>query len=134
MRGELTDDLGAYRVPEAHTDSIICLVGERFGMAGIAALLGLFAVFVGRILDVAGRTQEPFGRLVATGVAAMIAVQVTINVGMMVGLLPITGLALPLVSYGGSSLLANAVGIGLVLNIGLRRGYEVTGEPFAFAD
>ncbi len=134
LQGELTEDLGAYRVPEPHTDSIVCLVGEQLGLAGVAMLLGLFALLVGRILVVASKTQEPFGRLVATGVAAMIAVQVTINTGMMVGLLPITGLTLPLVSYGGSNLLANAIGLGLVLNIGLRPGYEISSEPFAFAD
>ena len=134
VQGELTDDLAVYRVPESHTDSIVTLVGERFGLAGIAPLLAVFAILVWRILVVAGKTQEPFGRLVATGVAAMIGVQVTINTGMMVGLLPITGLTLPFVSYGGSNLLANAIGIGLVLNIGMRPGYELTGEPFAFAD
>ena len=134
IRGELTDDVGAYRVPEAHTDSIVCLVGERFGIVGIGILLSLFAILTQRILTIAAATHEPFGRLVATGVAAMIAVQVTINIGMMVGLVPITGLTLPLVSYGGSNLLVNAIGLGLVLNIGLRPGYEVTGEPFVFAE
>lgn len=134
IQGELTEDLGAYRVPESHTDSILCLVGERFGLVGVGALLTLFVILIGRIVAVAVATQEPFGRLVATGVAAMIAVQVTINTGMLVGLLPITGLALPLVSYGGSNLLVNALGLGLVLNIGMRPGYEVTGDPFAFAD
>jgi rod shape determining protein RodA len=134
FRGPLTDDLGTYRVPEAHTDSIVCFVGERFGLAGVATLLMLFAILVWRILLVAGSTREPFGRLVATGVAAMIAVQVTINIGMMVGLLPITGLTLPLVSYGGSNLLVMAIGLGLVVNISLRPGYEMTANPFAFVE
>ena len=80
------------------------------------------------------RTREPFGRLAAIGIAALLATQVFINTAMLVGLLPITGLTLPLVSYGGSSLLANALALGLVLNIGLRPGYEVTNEPFRFAE
>ena len=66
------------------------------------------------------RRASPYGRLVAIGIAALLATQVTINLGMLVGLLPITGLALPLVSYGGSSLLANALALGLLLNVGLR--------------
>jgi rod shape determining protein RodA len=83
-------------------------------------------------LVIAQNTREPFGRLVAIGVAALIATQVVINTAMLLGLLPITGLALPMVSYGGSSLLANAIALGLVLNIGLRPGYEMTNEPFRF--
>ena len=95
-------------------------------------MLLLFVLLVWRALAIAEATREPFGRLVAIGIAALLAVQVLINAGMMVGLLPITGLALPLVSYGGSSLLANALALGLLLNIGLRPGYEVTREPFRF--
>jgi cell division protein FtsW (lipid II flippase) len=134
IRGELTDDAGVYRLPEAHTDSIACVIAERFGVVGFSVTLALFVILVWRVLMVAEATREPFGRLVATGVAAMIAVQVTINAGMMLGLLPITGLTLPLVSYGGSSLIVNAIGLGLVLNVGLRPGYEIASDPFAFAE
>jgi cell division protein FtsW (lipid II flippase) len=133
FQGELTEDLGAYRVPEGPTDSILCLVAERFGLVGLAGLLFLFSLLVWRILVVAAATHEPYGRLVATGVAAMIAVQVAINAGMMLGLLPITGLTLPLVSYGGSNLLVNAMGFGIVGNIAVRPGYELTGDPFSYA-
>jgi rod shape determining protein RodA len=120
-------------VPEPHTDSIAVVLGERLGLVGWAVMLGLFLLLAWRILAIAEQTREPFGRLVAIGIAALIAAQVVINTAMLVGLLPITGLALPLVSYGGSSLLANALALGLVLNIGLRPGYEVTNEPFRFA-
>ena len=82
--------------------------------------------------SVAAATREPFGRLVAVGVATLLAVQVLINTAMNVGLLPITGLSLPMVSYGGSGLLAHAIALGLLLNIGLRPGYEVTNEPFRY--
>ena len=104
------------------------------GLWGLALLLTLFVALVWRGLVVAQETREPFGRLVAIGIATLLAVQMLINTGMMFGLLPITGLALPLVSYGGSSLLANALAIGLLLNVGLRPGYEVTNEPFRFVE
>ena len=79
---------------------------------------------------IAAETREPFGRLLATGVTALLAVEVLINTGMNVGLLPVNGLSLPLVSYGGSGLVAHAMALGLLLNVGLRPGYEMTNEPF----
>jgi rod shape determining protein RodA len=132
--GEMTSDDSVYFVPEAHTDSIAVVLAERFGLVGWGAILALFALLAWRTQVIAEQTREPFGRLVATGIAALVGTQVLINMAMLVGLLPITGLALPLLSYGGSSLLANALALGLVLNIGLRPGYEVTNEPFRFAD
>jgi rod shape determining protein RodA len=132
--GEPTDDRSAYFVPEAHTDAIASVLGERLGLGGFGLLLGLFVALVWRGLAIAAATREPFGRLTAIGISTLLAVQMLINTGMMVGLLPITGLALPLVSYGGSSLLANALAVGILLNIGLRPGYELTNEPFQFAD
>jgi cell division protein FtsW (lipid II flippase) len=131
--GEATGDATQSWVPEPHTDSIAIVLGERFGLLGWCLLFGLFLGLAGCCLAVSQRTREPFGRLVAIGVAALLATQVLINTAMLVGLVPITGLALPLLSYGGSSLLANALALGLVLNIGLRPGYEVTNEPFRFA-
>ncbi len=131
--GSASDDASAYFVPEPHTDSIAVVLGERFGLIGFGLLLALFGLLAWRGLVVAEATREPFGRLAAIGIAALVGTQVVINAGMLVGLLPITGLALPLVSYGGSSLLANSLALGLVLNIGLRPGYEVTNEPFRFA-
>jgi cell division protein FtsW (lipid II flippase) len=70
--------------------------------------------------------------LLAVGIVALIATQVIINAGMTVGLMPVTGLTLPLVSYGGSSLLATCLALGLLLNVGMRPGYEMTAEPFRF--
>ena len=128
--GQPTDDPAVYRLPEAQSDFIFCVVGERFGLPGMALVLGLFALLVGRALAIAAETREPFGRLLAAGIAALLAVQVVIHTGMTVGLLPITGLSLPLVSHGGSGLVAYAVALGLLLNVGLRPGYEVANEPF----
>jgi cell division protein FtsW (lipid II flippase) len=132
VAGQPTDDPAAYRLPEARSDFVFCVLGERFGLAGLAVVLGLFGVLLWRGLAVAAATREPFGRLVAAGVVALLAVQVVINTAMTVGLLPITGLSLPLVSYGGSGLLAHGLALGLLLNIGLRPGYEVTKEPFRY--
>ena len=134
VHGELSEDRTAYYVPEAHTDSVFSIVGERLGVVGLAVVLVLYVLIIARLVALAQTTYEPFGRLVAVGVASMLGVQVIINTGMMVGVLPITGLALPLVSYGGSSFLATAVALGLVLNIAVRQGYEVSREPFQFAD
>jgi cell division protein FtsW (lipid II flippase) len=125
-------DATRFIVPAAATDSIICVVGERSGLAGIFLTLVVFTMLIWQCLCVSRRTQEPYGRLVAAGIAALIGVQVLINTGMMAGLLPITGLSLPLVSYGGSGLVAHALALGLVMNVGLRPGYEVAGEPFRF--
>ena len=134
LGGAAISDDSAYFVPEAHTDSVAVVLAERFGLIGWGTMLGLFAALAWRTQVIAEQTREPFGRLVASGIAALIGTQVLINTAMLVGLLPITGLALPLLSYGGSSLLANALALGLVLNIGLRPGYEVTNEPFRLAD
>ena len=132
VSGQAVDDPAVYRLPEARSDFIFCVVGERLGVPGMAAVLGLYALLVGRGLAVAAATREPFGRLVAVGLSAVIAVQVLINTGMTVGLLPVTGISLPLVSYGGSGLLAQGLLLGLLVNIALRPGYEITREPFRY--
>jgi len=130
--GEPVEDRSIYRVPEPATDSIVVVLGERYGLVSVGLLLLLYVALVWRGLVIAEATREPFGRLVATGIVSLFAVEVVINTAMMVGLLPVTGLSLPLVSYGGSGLLAHGLAIGLLLNIGLRPGYELTNEPFRF--
>ncbi|MEX0867034.1 MAG: FtsW/RodA/SpoVE family cell cycle protein [Pirellulales bacterium] len=117
-------------VPAAATDSIFVVLAARFGLLGVAVLLGLYFVLLQQMLSIALRTGEPFARLFVVGVAALLASQVVTNTAMMVGLLPITGLALPLVSYGGSGLVANGLAVGLVINIALRPHIGVRGEPF----
>lgn len=133
VAGPAVDDPAAYYLPEARSDFIFCVLGERFGLWGLALVLGLFGLLVAGACRVALQTAEPFARLAATGLAALFAMEVLVNTGMTVGLLPVTGLSLPLVSYGGSGLLVHALAIGLLVNIGLRPGYEVTREPFRFA-
>ena len=133
VTGQPTEDLGAYVLPEARSDFIFCVVGERFGLPGMGLVLALFVLLAWRGLAIAAETREPFGRLLAVGIVALFAVEALINTGMTVGLLPITGLSLPLVSHGGSGLVAHAAALGLLLNVGLRPGYEMANEPFRFA-
>ncbi len=108
-------------VPEQHTDFIFTVVGEELGFVGAVSVLGLFLLLLWRALRIAVTAKDPFGTLVATGVAAMIAIQVFVNVGMTIGIMPITGIPLPFISYGGSALIADFIGIGLLLNVHMRR-------------
>ncbi len=123
-------DHSEFTLPESRTDFIFCLIGERWGFTGCGLTLLLYVLLVARGLMIAHATREPFGRLLAVGIVTLLASQTIINTGMTCGLMPVTGITLPLASYGGSSLLMTAVGIGLLLNVGMRPGYEVTGEPF----
>ncbi len=132
VQGMAVSDPLAYHLPASRTDFVFCLIAERWGSAGVLAVLLLYLLLIGRGLMIAAATREPYGRLLAVGIVALLAAQVVVNTGMTVGLMPITGLTLPLVSYGGSSLLMTCVALGLLINVGLRPGYEVTAEPFRF--
>jgi rod shape determining protein RodA len=132
FEGVALDDPLAYHLPAGQTDFVFSLISERWGIAGSGAVLLCYLILISQGLRVAHRTREPFGRLICVGVTAMIASQAMINTGMTVGLMPITGLTLPLVSYGGSSLLATSIAIGLMINVALRPGYEIGTEPFRF--
>lgn len=122
-----------YHLPAARTDFVFCLVGERWGFTGCAVAMILYLTLFARGLMIAAATREPFGRLLAVGIVALLAAQTVINTGMTVGLMPITGMTLPLMSYGGSSLLATCIALGLLINVGMRPGYEIGPEPFRFA-
>ena len=104
-------------LPEPHTDFIFATLVERHGFAGGAVLLGLFALLVSRCLRAVSVAPSMFGRLICGGVAAMFTWQLLVNVGMTIGVMPITGVTLPLISYGGSSMIANLMAIGLVSNV-----------------
>lgn len=132
--GQAVNDSRAYHLPAGRTDFVFCLVGERFGLAGAVITLTLYAVLFACGLRIAASTTEPFGRLVAVGVVALLATQTAINTGMTVGLTPITGLTLPLMSYGGSSLLSTSICLGLLINVGVRPGYELRPDPFRFGE
>ncbi len=108
-------------LPEQHTDFIFSVIGEELGFVGGACVLLLFLILLWRIMVVASTSKDRFGTLIATGVSAMIGFHVLENVGMTLGVMPVTGIPLPFVSYGGSSLITNLVAIGLALNVGMRR-------------
>jgi len=108
-------------VPEQHTDFIFTVVGEEFGFVGAAFVLALFAILIWRAIRISYLSKDPFGTYVAAGVAAMFAIQMFVNVGMVIGIMPITGIPLPFVSYGGTATLANFIGVGLLLNVHMRR-------------
>jgi len=108
-------------VPEQHTDFIFTALGEEFGFVGAACMLALFAILMWRAIRIAYLSKDAFGTFVASGIAAMFAIQMFVNIGMVIGIMPITGIPLPFVSYGGSSMLANFIAVGLLLNIHMRR-------------
>ena len=134
LTGQTVHSRSAYRLPESRTDFVFSLIGERWGLIGCLAVLGLYIVVFARGLLIAAQTREPFGRLLAVGIVALLATQTVINTGMTIGLLPITGMTLPLMSYGGSRLLATCLALGLLINISLRPTCDVAGEPFCFAE
>jgi rod shape determining protein RodA len=112
-------------VPEQHTDFIFTVAGEELGFVGAATILVLFTLIVWRILRIAQGCDQPYPRLVCVGVAAWFAFQTFINIGMGLGVMPVTGLPLPFVSYGGTAILANLFALGLVLGVNSRdRGFE----------
>jgi rod shape determining protein RodA len=108
-------------VPEQHTDFIFTAVGEEFGFVGSVVVLFLFAVLIWRAFRIALISKDPFGTYLAAGIASMFAIQMFVNIGMTLGIMPITGIPLPFVSYGGSSLIANYAAVGLLLNVHMRR-------------
>jgi len=112
-------------LPERHNDFIFAIIAHQWGFWGCLCLLGLYVVIVSCGLEIAANNTDPFGRLLAIGIVAMFVVEVIINVGMTLGLMPITGLTLPFVSYGGSSLLVSMVSVGLLNNIGRCRPFSL---------
>ncbi len=104
-------------VPEAHTDFVFAGVGEQYGFVGAALVLSLYALLIWRTLRILVMAKDLFGSLVAAGVAAMLMFQVFVNVGMTIGIMPITGVTLPLMSYGGSSVITTLLAVGLLQSI-----------------
>jgi rod shape determining protein RodA len=108
-------------VPEQHTDFIFTAIAEQLGFVGGAVLLGLFALLLWRALRIATLSRDLFGTLLAGGIATMWVFQIFVNIGMTMGIMPITGLTLPFISFGGSSMAVNFLAVGLLLNIHMRR-------------
>jgi rod shape determining protein RodA len=112
-------------LPERHNDFIFAVMAHQWGFVGALGVLALYAVIIICGMEIMSYNTDPFGRLLAAGIVVMFAVEVLVNVSMTLGLMPITGLTLPLVSYGGSSLAVNMISIGLLNNIGRSRPFSV---------
>ncbi|MBW1972344.1 MAG: putative lipid II flippase FtsW [Spirochaetes bacterium] len=104
-------------LPAAHTDFIFAILGEEMGLLGVFVVVFLFSIIVILGFRIAWRIKEPFGTYLATGIVVMIALQTIINMGVVMGIFPTKGLTLPFISYGGSSLVVNLIGMGILLNI-----------------
>lgn len=115
-------------IPEAHTDFIFAVVGEEFGFIGSSILIFIYFLLIYRLVQIANEANDLFGSFICMGAVGLISLQVFQNIGMTIGVTPITGIALPFVSYGGSALLTNFIVIGLVLSVQLRT------RKYLFAD
>jgi cell division protein FtsW len=116
-RGLMAGVQKLFYLPEPHTDFIYAVIGEEMGLIGTTAILVCFCVIAWRGLRIATRAEDSFGAFLAIGLTTMIAVQALVNISVVLGLVPTKGIALPLVSAGGSSLLINLLGMGVLLNI-----------------
>ena len=116
-RGDNSTQTELLFLPERHTDFIFAVVGERFGFLGAAFVLSLYALLIWRMLRILTLSKNLYGTLIAGGIAAMLMFQILVNVGMTLGVMPVTGITLPLMSYGGSSVLATFLAIGLLQSI-----------------
>ena len=114
-----------FYLPEAHTDFIFSVLGEEFGMIGVTIVAILFLFLVFRGLKIALKTNDTFGMMLALGLTCLLGLEAFINFGVVMGLLPTKGLALPFISYGGSSLLASMLAIGIILNVSTHTGEEL---------
>jgi rod shape determining protein RodA len=116
-RGDNSTQTKLLFLPERHTDFVFAVVGERFGFMGAAFVLSLYALLIWRILRILALSKNLFGTLIAGGIVAMLMFQILVNVGMTLGIMPVTGVTLPLMSYGGSSVIATLIAIGLLQSI-----------------
>lgn len=124
LKGE--GDEGAYMIrkgllPEAHTDFVFACIGARWGFLGCALVIAMYLAFFSACAEIAASSNDPFARLTVVGLSSMILFQAIINMAMTAGLAPVVGIALPFVSYGGSSLLTNMLAVGILLNVSVRR-------------
>jgi rod shape determining protein RodA len=108
-------------LPARHTDFIFSVLAEEMGFAGVVVVLGLYLLVLWRALETAQLARDRVGAFLAAGIASVLAFQVVYNVAMVAGLVPVKGLPLPLMSYGGASILSTFLGIGLIINVRMRR-------------
>lgn len=121
-------------LPDKHNDFIFALIAHQWGLVGSVIVLGLYAAIVLAAAAVAAYQSDPFAKLLAVGICALLAAQMFINVAMTIGLMPVTGMTLPFVSYGGSSLLTNFLALGLLFNVARHRPRQIAPHAFQFDD
>jgi len=117
-------------LPDRHNDFVFAIIAHQWGLAGAVVVLLCYLVIVAAGLHIASATTEPFGRLLAVGMVTLIAAQTMINIGMAIGLLPITGMTLPFVSYGGSSFLSCMMALALLISVSQHRPFLLADKPF----
>jgi cell division protein FtsW len=117
-----------YYLPESSTDMIFAIIGEELGLVGVVAVLAAFGVFAYAGFNIALRCRDPFGKRLAAGLTAMLCGQAALNVSAVMGLAPLTGVPLPFVSYGGSSLIVGLASVGILLNIAVNHGAVALSE------
>ncbi|MGE5630157.1 MAG: rod shape-determining protein RodA [Caulobacteraceae bacterium] len=108
-------------IPERHTDFIFSVIGEELGLIGAIIIIFLFLWLILRCIHIARVSKDDYGMLICVGITSMFLFHILENIGMTIGLMPVTGIPLPFISYGGSSLLTNMVAVALILNVGMRR-------------
>lgn len=113
-----------YYIPEPHTDFIFSIIGEELGLIGCTIIVILFVVLIWRGIVTAVKAKDTYGTLLATGITSVIAIQAIINVAVVTGSMPVTGVPLPFISYGGSSLIFNLIAMGILLNISRQKEYS----------
>jgi rod shape determining protein RodA len=116
-RGANSSQVPLHFLPESQTDFVFAALGERYGFLGAGLVLLLYGLLISRALRILVMAKDLFGSLIAAGVAAMLMFQVFVNVGMTIGIMPITGVTLPLMSYGGSSVISTLLAVGLLQSI-----------------
>jgi cell division protein FtsW (lipid II flippase) len=117
-------------LPERHNDFIFSIIAHQFGLFGCIVVLSLYAILIACAVEIAEHNNDPFAKLVTVGIIAMFAVEVIVNTSMTVGLMPITGLTLPFISAGGSSLVVSMLAVGILNCIGRSRPFTVAAKPF----
>lgn len=121
LKNDGTTGYAAQYVPEIQTDFIFATIGEQWGTLGVMVLLTLYGILISKMINIARTAKDTFGSIICVGVVSYFLFAIFQNIGMTIGLMPITGITLPLISYGGSSLLTTVLSIGLIINVGMRR-------------
>ncbi|MGG7076458.1 rod shape-determining protein RodA [Clostridium sardiniense] len=121
LSNDATSGYAAQHVPEVQTDFIFASIAENWGLLGVLFLLTMYGLLISRMVAIARTSKDIFGSIICVGLVSYFLFAILQNIGMTIGLMPITGITLPLISYGGSSLLTTIMSIGLVLNVGMRR-------------